>query len=135
MRYKLRTLLIATTVAAMLLAWAAYLRRMAQLHRQEAARIVNAIATDLRGFQKGTMMETVERAAEANASQGLNSRSSASFNSPLRWSDLEAALGAAVYHQKQAILYEKAILRPWLMFSNEKPPENLPAAPRPVSEA
>src|SRR5262245_29407788 len=134
-RYKLRTLLVAITAVAIVLAWAAYLRRVAQHHRREATHIVTAIATDLRGFQKESMLEKVERAAESSASQGLNSRSAASFHSPLRWSELEAALGAAVYHQQQAILYEKAVLRPWLIFWNEKPPENPRAKTRPTSEA
>jgi hypothetical protein len=135
MRYRLRTLLIVVTVSAMLFAWAAYMRRMAEHHRNEAASIMNAITTDIgRGFTKENVREVVDRVAAGNETKGLNSRSFASFASPLRGSDIDAALSAAVYHQRQANRYEKAMLRPWIILSIKEPPASTDAHEPAVSE-
>jgi hypothetical protein len=134
MRYRLRTLMLATTVAAVFLAWVAYMRRMALHHQHEAAAIAGAIVNDYR-FTEENVLGSIERAAagvETVGTKGLVSRSSASFSSPLRGSDLEDAFGAAIYHESQATLYGKAMFRPWLLLGNEEPPQKIDR-PAPVS--
>ena len=115
MRFRLRTLMIATTIAGVLLGWIAYLRQMERYHSREAANLVALIAEGFHIPSKG-VRETVERMAlDKSKVTGLNGKTAASFQQPLP-ADTDA-WASAIYHQKMSTIFSKALLRPWVLCS------------------
>jgi hypothetical protein len=127
MQFRLRTLLIAVTLACMFFAWAAYLRRKAAHHRQQAASLILRISeTDHLKHQK--IEEAVHwlAAGTAKVIRGYDYKSRNTIVSfrgqpPFFLSD-EEGLKSAVYHQKMAAAYDGAMLRPWTLLSAKPAP-------------
>lgn len=118
MRYRLRTLMVVVTALGAFLGWVAYVRQMERYHSEQADSLIALIGE---AFHVGGVRETVERMArDKNKHRILNNKTAADFQKPLR-ADTDA-FASAIYHQRMAAIYHRAIFRPWALLS--KPPLN-----------
>jgi hypothetical protein len=108
MRFRLRTLLLVTTLCCVYAAWVGYLRNKAAYHRRESARIAAELAV-------GASMETndIETLVSNIASHSRSRVDALRFQVDLpNDPDLKKHC-LAVNHQILARAYEQATLRPW----------------------
>ena len=113
MRFRLRTLMIVVTAFGIFLGWAAYVRQMERYHSEQADSLIALIAE---AFHIGGVRETIERMALDTAiSTGLNNKTAAGFQKPL--SPDTDAFASAIYHQRMAAIYHKAMFRPWAVLA------------------
>ncbi|HEY2414146.1 MAG TPA: hypothetical protein VGI40_18015 [Pirellulaceae bacterium] len=126
MRYRLRTLLILITVAAIVCARIAYLRQRSAMHRQAATQILtrinqmseaqarNALRRLLAG---GIPIKTIEVTSMETAVTALENQSG---TGQIVEVDRTADWQRALHHEALAIRYERAAYRPWLVIDESE---------------
>lgn len=127
LRFRLRTLMIVISVACAAFSLPAYMRRMANHHRDELTRLVSKISeTD--ALQRQNVDEAIQWLAAGTAKrmfvyeplsgktiicyQGPNGGLGRPFFRPD-----SADWDRAVYHKKMAETYDASLLRPWRLLS------------------
>jgi hypothetical protein len=105
-RYKLRTLLILMAIAAVPLARIAYLRRMADIHRQAASRFVAG--------NGGLNLPEFRHGVGRLVAQGVPLASLNPDSMQVAETQPKATWQSAIYHEGMAIRYEDAVYMPWL---------------------
>ena len=126
MQFRLRTLLIVVTALSVPMAWIAYAKQNVAHHRREAATIVHAI-----NARKYMPPEFAWDGIARHATEGILKQEELVDGGLMVWhpdSGLRLAIhrderddwDRAVSHHKAALLYDQAILRPWVCFSSAK---------------
>ena len=119
MRYRLRTLLIAITVACMYLAWVGYCRRMARFYRKQSSELLlQVVAQASQAGQAGRTLEW-EKKWVSGLIEGWPEQA-AKMNNP-KWVDEEGEnpeFASAVVHEITARKYDRAAWNPWVLISD-----------------
>ena len=130
MRFRLRTLLIAVTLAATCFAWVGYAKKMASFHRGQAALIARRIAVVERDTQKEVELGILSLAAGHSTTMTRrlsngSTRITTIKNGPTARviaDESEVDWRTAIQHTMTAHAYDRAALRPWEFIRLKKAP-------------
>jgi|tagenome__1003787_1003787.scaffolds.fasta_scaffold20471009_1 hypothetical protein len=116
LHFRLRTLLIAMTVACMYLAWVGYCRRMASFYREQSSELLLQVVK-----QEGNEGRTLdwEQRLMSDLIEGLPEQA-AKMNNP-KWVDEDAqnpVFASAVVHEITARKYDRAAWNPLVLISD-----------------
>jgi len=121
MRYRLRTLLIVVTLLCVVTARVTLLKRRADFHQRETARLISRIATTEREREQ-KIENAIHRLAQIGpaARELVISENGASATvSRIEWDNNLNDWQMATSHQIIANRYERAIYRPWVFVSDD----------------
>jgi hypothetical protein len=126
LRYKLRTLLILTTLACLYFAWVSYVRQSARFHRRQAAESVSRISS-VEPYSRDDIESGVIQLAAGMAptktthfkiGNGPN-RITVVENGPrvsrIVNEEIVNEWHQAIYHARRARAYDRAAVQPWAL--------------------